>query len=388
MTRPSVVVTDTRRVVSVVPKRQRLQLAESYPATRIVMSSVLGVLLASMTMPLALVAQARLVLRDSIVLEQTSESYIAQPLTVTPDDGGYLVVDGQQAQVFRFDATGKLMQRYGREGEGPGEFLEAAIALPHRSDDIIVFSWLPPAAQVFDRESGEFRARYELQSPLEDVALVGDRVWVSGVRYGKGTSLRRVILGGGEEAAIPLIPSEYVEGGPVGGIFPEVPFALWTDTLLVGFEPLDRLFVVSTAGVVVDTHTIPSVNRRGTPERPREALLEALERGPYPEVFGVLSTLRDLHRRGDGSFVLVHADHEPTGPPVTSELFVTVLDSNRRRACVDARVPLSPDAQPAVGFAGDDLLVLEQVLVGLDAVPVLKRFAIDVSACDWLEVRQ
>ena len=162
----------------------------------------------------------------------------------------------------------------------------------------------------------------------------------------------------------------------------------WADTLLVGFEPLDRLFLVSPARVVVDTTKVPSVNRRGTPERPREALLEALEHGPYPAVFGVLSILRHLHRRGDGSFVLVYADHWPAGPPVTSELFVTVLDSDRTRACVDAGVPLGPDAQPAVGFAGDDLLVLEQVLVGLDVVPVFKRFAIDGSECDWVEVRQ
>lgn len=380
----------TRRRTSGIGGTTTLSLppAEGCSAARILLSCVLGVLLSSATIPIPLMAQPRLVLRDSIVLEQTGESYIAQPLRVTPDDGGYLVVDGQQAQVFRFDPTGKLVQRYGRKGEGPGEFREAAVALPYGPEDIIVFSWLPPAAQIFDRESGEFQTRYDLGSPLEEVAIVGNRVWVSGVRYGTGTSLRRVTLGGGEDAAISLIPSEYVESGPLGGIFHRVPFALWADTLLVGFEPLDRLFLVSPARAVIDTLTIPSVNRRGTPARPREALVEALERGPYREVFAVLSTLREFERRSDGSFVLVYSDHRPAESGVTSELFVTVLDSDRTRACVDASVPLGADAQPAVGFAGNDLLVIEQVLVGLDAVPVLKRFSVDVSACDWLEVGQ
>ena len=38
------------------------------------------------------------------------------------------------------------------------------------------------------------------------------------------------------------------------------------------------------------------------------------------------------------------------------------------------------------GFEDDDLLVLEQVLLGFEAVPVLRRFQIDSSECEWVSV--
>jgi len=330
-------------------------------------------------------AQAKLILRDSLQLEQTGDSYLTLPSGVFEDDGAYLVVDAQNPQVFRFDSAGALVQEYGREGEGPGEFKEVTAALPLNSDEIVIFSWLPPAAQVFNRQSGEFVARFPLEPPLESVLLSGNGVWLSGVSYSAGTSVRKVTLGGTLELAIPLVPDEYSEGGPLGGIFHKVPFATWADTVLVGFEPLDKLFVATT-DAVEETLRIPAVRRRGTPENPGSALTEALRQGPYFEVFGVLSALRGMHRRSDGSVILVYLDHRPNGPPVTSEVFVTILDATRKRACVDTPISLGPESQPAIGFAGDHLLVLDQVVVGLEAVPILRRFEIDATGCDWIDV--
>lgn len=310
---------------------------------------------------------------------------LALPTSVTPDGDGYLIVDAQQAPVLRFDRSGRLTRTYGREGDGPGELREAAAALPWRGDTILVLSWSPSAAQLFQRSSGDFVRRVALDGPIESAELDGTAAWISGARYGDDTGVRRVDLVTGDEGAgVAPLPADFAHGDPLGGIFPMVSFTRWADTLLVGYEPTDQLLVVTVAGAVADTVNVPARARRGVPDDAAAALLDAMRRGPYNRVFGVLSALRAMHRRSDGSTLLVHFDSRPEGPPVTSQAFVTVLSADRTRACVDAPVPLSPEAQPAVGFQGDDLLVLEQVIRGGDAVPVLRRIAVEAGDCAWV----
>lgn len=331
-------------------------------------------------------AQPQLLPRDSIRLQETDEMYIGRPLAVTSDGDGYLVVDARTPKVLRFDEEGELVQRYGREGEGPGEFKNPLAAFPFGDDEIIVFSWDPPAAQIYRRSYGGFVDRYALDSPIRGVALQGRNVWLSGIRFSDTTSARHRTLGSKTDAAVTFIPQVFREGGPLGGIFSLVPIEAWQDTLLMGFEPLDRFFLVNSEGQVLDSLRIPASRRRGTPEDPLGVVDETLRQGAYPEVFGVLSSLRAIHRRSDGSTLLVYLDHNAGAPPVASRVFVTVLSRDRRQVCLDAPVRLDADASPAVGFAGDDLLVLEQVLVGTEAVPILKRYEVDTSKCEWTAV--
>lgn len=343
-----------------------------------------GVTVAAIGLPYTAAGQPHLEVRDSIHLEQTVGALLGLPTAVSPDGSGYLVVDAQQPHVFRFDENGRFVQRYGREGEGPGEFKKAAAAIPYGSDQILVFSWSPPAAQAFHRNSAEFIERFDLSLPVENVLVRGDRVWISGPRYASRTGLRVLTLGGDDEAHLAPLPDAFREAGPLGGIFPSVPFAVWGDTVMVGFEPSNSLLLLVDDGSVLDTIDVPIERRRGVPDDATSRLLEAMRSGRYANVFGVLSTLRAVHRNQDGSTTLVHYDHRPEGPPVTSEVYVSVLSPDRQRACVDARVPLGPDSSPAIGFRGDELLVLEQVIEGLEAVPVLRSLRVDVSACSWI----
>ena len=64
-----------------------------------------------------------LTLRDSLVLEETEEHYIGNPLALfVAPDGSLLVSDGFAETVLRYDATGRLTGHLGRRGGGPGEF--------------------------------------------------------------------------------------------------------------------------------------------------------------------------------------------------------------------------------------------------------------------------
>ena len=165
-----------------------------------------------------------------------------------------------------------------------------------------------------------------------------------------------------------------------------MPFAKWADTLLVGFQPLPYLIVANASGEILDRFEVPAAHRRGAPVDPEASIDEALGSGPYFHVFAILSSTIGVHRRPDGSLLVVHLDYSGDEPPLSAEAFVTVIDKNRARACPDGRIPLEPESDPAIGFEGDRVLVLEQVLRGEDVASVLRRIAVDTSDCDWVPV--
>ena len=333
-----------------------------------------------------LTAQPTVVVRDSIVLEESAEDYLALPGAVAPDGvGGYLVTDFGQPRVFHYFGDGRLMQRYGREGDGPGEFRAASLTLTRGDEHVLVLSWQPFAAQLFERSTGRFVERFPLRGNTESALLDSGGLWISEPHYATRSAVRRLQLGDDEAVPVVRLPDEYTFGSPVGGMFHAVPFTKWADTLLVGFQPLPYLIVTDTAGKEVDRFEIPAVHRRGTPADPESAIEKAFVDGPYFHVFAVLSSTVGVHRRGDGSLLVVHFDLQRADePPLGREAFVTVIEESRTRACADGEILLGPKSNPAIGFEGDMILVLEQVPRGMDAVPVLRRITVETDQCDWV----
>lgn len=340
-------------------------------------------------------AQPTVTVVDSIVLKESGDDYLALPGPVIPDGtGGYLIADYDQPRVLHYDREGRLIQRYGGRGEGPGEMADVQVALPWGDDQVMVFSWKPLAAQSFRRDDGEFVERYPLRTLFQSVVIDSGEVWLSGAgqqlppeapQSGNRSAIRRLHLGDDEARPVVALAEEFEEGGPVGGIFPEIPFAKWADTLLVGFMPLPYLIVSDTDGQELDRFEVPVVRRRGHPEDPEAAVMEALGGGRYPNVFGVFSLTRGVHRRPDGSLLVVHFDMGTDGPPVSTEaLWVSVIDPSRSRACPDGRIPLEDGSHPAIGLEGDLLLVLDQVIRGGDAETVVRRIRLETDDCDWV----
>lgn len=342
-------------------------------------------------------AQPNVTVVDSIVLEESGDDYLALPAPVIPDGtGGYLIADFDEPRALRYDLEGRLIQRYGRRGEGPGEMEEAQVALPWGDDKVLVFSWKPLAVQSFRRDDGEFVERYPLRTLVETVVIDSGELWLSGAgrqlppsapQSGNRSAIRRLQLGDDEAEPVVPLPAEFEEGGPVGGIFPEIPFAKWADTLIVGFMPLPYLIVSDTDGEELERFEVPVTHRRGNPEDTEAAVRKALEGGRYPDVFGLFSLTRGVHRRPDGTFLVVHFDLGTDSPPVSTEaLWVSVIDPSRSRACPDGFIPLEDGSHPAIGFEGDLLLVLDQVIRGGDAETVVRRIQVETDDCDWVQL--
>ena len=125
---------------------------------------------------------------------------------------------------------------------------EARIARPWGDDQIMVFSWDPPAAHRFRRHDGQFVERHTLRRVFEDVVIDSAEVWLSGADYANRSAIARMKLGDDEAVPVVGLPEEYQAGHPLGGIFPDMPFAKWADTLLVGFMPLPHLIVSRLPG--------------------------------------------------------------------------------------------------------------------------------------------
>lgn len=108
---------------------------------------------------------------DTLVLEERDEALNAAPSLRRDPAGGWLVSDRQENQVRVYDADGRLLHWFGREGRGPGEFDDLAGAVRMPSGDIVTVAddgriavWSP---------EGMFRRQFRVEARgVTDVALV------------------------------------------------------------------------------------------------------------------------------------------------------------------------------------------------------------------------
>lgn len=324
----------------------------------------------------------RLVPLDTIVLEETAETFLTLPIALSrTKDGGFLVVDGQVAQVLRYNLAGRFVRSYGAEGEGPGEFRKADLAWQLDDSTLAVAAGDPPRLIYYDLRSGAYRKQQQLLGGITDVYAANNVFWLGRLSYAYGKGVARLNPTTEERAWLVDLPSEYQEGGPLS-IFHKVSLTGWADTLLVGFEPTSYILVVVN-DQVVDTVSVPVRLRRGVPPKPNQYLTELFRTGPYHKLFGALSALRALHRQSDGTVLAVYYDYRAEPAPVSSDVFLSVVAPDLQSTCGETPVPLGPDPRPVFGFTGDTTMVLEQRVDDMDVAVTLILYIVDTSDCDW-----
>lgn len=317
-----------------------------------------------------------------IPLQEGDSAYITSPgeFAVDPDDGSFYVADRFAGRVAHVDRRGRITRFYGRKGAGPGEFTQVSLMFTI-GDDLVVDDVAKGLFNIFDRRTGEFREQRAHEGIFYDVRLTEEAAWMGMQNVQRGTAVGRWNRRTASLEYLVPLPREYRESQPLAGIYNGAFVVPWADTLLVALQASDDLYLHSADGRAIDTIPVPVVARRGVPGD----IIEKFKKLPYPEMFSAASGVFAVGRMADGRVAVVHFDQRMEGPAILAEVYVSVISADRRTACVDGAVPVSPDAQPRVLFRGDTLLVLDQRLAADDrAETTVSAYLLDTSGCRWM----
>jgi hypothetical protein len=325
---------------------------------------------------------------DSVKLRENDSLYVARPTFLVPDpgDGGYYVGDLFLNRVVHFAPTGVAQRVYGRQGDGPGEFRSVGFPIVADDSTLAVADERRQRLNLYDRQSGRFRRTVSVSGIIRSAVSRDDSVWLGDLHVGDPHARLRTTLALWDRRNDSVVyfgrmPVDYEESSPLRGIFNASQVEVWADTVLVGLAGSNRVDLTNLDGRLLDSVWVPVLHRRGVPSNVVARLAANM---PFAEMFALLSALLAVRHRSDGTVVLVHGDGRIDGRLITDTLWVSLLSSDRRQACVDALLPTAEDAQPLVGFAGDTLLVLEQRLRDQQVITTIKRYTISTDGCSWL----
>lgn len=319
---------------------------------------------------------------DSLVLAESDTSYIGRPVGLAVSPGGdYFVIDGFRPRVLRYDRQGTLVAQIGQSGEGPGEFLAPSGLAFLSETELAVIDFRGNRISLFDQRSGAYHRRRPFEGSYRAISGGRDSLWLGLWNERLGTAVALWSVSNDSLTNLVPIPDVYVAGSVRRMLLDNTLVSAFGDSLLVGFAGQERLLVTSRAGETVATFRVPVVRRRGVPEDVEQrmrgaASLEAAVRES--------SYLLALNRLASGAVVVVHADMELKGKVYLMDVMVSLVRADLRTACADAPLPLARDAQPWIAFAGDTIVVLEQVVVDPDRTKsIIRRFTLDDCSCDW-----
>ena len=338
-------------------------------------------------------------LRDSIVLEESDDHYVSHPVGVVRGPGDtFLISDGNANSVLQFDSIGRFIRGFGARGRGPGEFM--AVGGFYATSEVLgAADPLGMKLEFFDYTSGEPIGAVDIPRTLRMAGLSarGDSIWIFGMDRSSWMSIGTVAQeeliriasqpGGGSGEALRLdrvtVPRPYQLNPRMFGNLGNTLADLGASNTVVGFGGTPYLLVVD--GSRVDTLHLTPRDRR---EMPSED--EMSDREFYLEHRLSTSLLIALSRDPAGHILLVHRDDnvENADPSIglrflDSQYYVSSLSPDGTRQCADTRLPLSDVGFPWVSLSGSELMVVDQVASSATLVTtVIRRYEVDASTCD------
>lgn len=333
-----------------------------------------------------------LVLEDSVILRETQDAYVGKPVEMfLGDDGSLFVIDGFSSSVVRFDESGRVVETYGKKGQGPGEF--SYIGVGGFAQDVLgVIDGRPPRQEIefFDLDSGRHLGRVATPHFVTAVAARGRKLWVGGVNteQWKGLGVKSLRASPRGEISLDLVPvpRPYSQNQVILWMGGTARLHAGDADLLVGYMASPFVLRVDLDGEVLDTIPLAAAKRRGVP--PEDKFLDMAKRQqtgeiPYEEIFGAWSSLMNLSR-SDGFVFTIHQDSELHGQQVAGKLYASSLGEDGTNQCPDTPVPTSDLGRPVTAFQGASLFVLDQRIH--DDAPdrlrtVVRRFTVNPTEC-------
>lgn len=332
-----------------------------------------------------------------ILLEETYEAYLGNPynLVVDTTDGSLLVADAFQGRIIRFDRDGRIVQRYGRSGEGPAEF--KGMGPTFILNDSVVAGVDTPRRlfKLFSRGDGEHLGSFRYRGSISaGFSVVAGMVVAPSMEFTDDfTSVLIWDPGEGSFSYLVDLPEPYHRSlrgiGAFAGLMASGSVLAWPDTMLVGMAGVNELVLATWGGEVLDTIRPPGVRRRGVPDNV-QVKLETDMSLSFSDRVEMMSLLAGVHGMLNGQTVLIHADQTVEGeiPNVEwlADIYLTVLSADRRTACVDGFVPYTNETRARLTVARDTLFLLDRTIneTGYGLETWIRLYEFDTSGCDWL----
>ena len=335
-----------------------------------------------------------LILEDSVVLRETDDHYLGQPVSLIPvGDGSFLIADGFSNSVLHFDSRGRYQRTFGQKGEGPGEFGFVSAAGFVAGDVVGIGDDRVFELELFDLRSAAHIGAVQMSALVDDYVVRGDTIWFGGVNKENWTSVGSAELddlvavassGGGDGTILSPnrigVPRIYMENEVVMGMLAGVSLDVHEGVSVVGFAASPALVIASSSGAVLDSLAVPASRRRGLPE---EELL-ALERGSgYTDIYGRMSILLKVSHDSLGYIHTVHqeSDYDPETRQMRGTFFVSSVRADGTQPCPDTFVPTADAGLAELTLQGGRLHVLDQRLAGGGVRTVVRTFSIDPENC-------
>lgn len=333
---------------------------------------------------------------DSVLLSESEDVYLANAVSMAVDDhtGTIYISDDFRNRVLGFSRDGLFAATYGGPGSGPGELRRAGSVFHVDNRYIAIADYGQGQLEVFEKGGGEFARSVRVSGypGFGDRALVGDTLVYLPLWNGETqTSVARWnIRSDSVEYLVPMLPY-YTQSFRGNGRFATFKAGASLSgaggRFAVGMPAEDRIWLLGEDAQVSDTLRIPYRVRRGNPPAVLQ-LFDTNDRTPEESVEAG-SMLHHMTFLGSGALALVHADHhlekEPPGAIFTADLYLTLIDFERQRVCIDAKIPNSSVERPVLASRGDTILVLDRrVSDGLGLDTWILFFPIDEQMeCEW-----
>ncbi|MCY3548160.1 MAG: 6-bladed beta-propeller [Gemmatimonadetes bacterium] len=374
--------------------------------------AVLLVVIQSAVLGSQAAAQVRgpdLVLLDSLILEETEDHYLGQPLgLLVRADGSLLVSDGFSDAVLQYDSAGRLVGNLGRKGSGPGEFRNLG-GVGFTEGTVVGFLDEVGKIEVFSAISrvhlGNIRLDFDHRPA--SFSILRDSLWFAGVNPKSGRTLGVVALSqlvdaasdGGTTGLLELTrgsaPVPYTVDHPLAFSLAHAFVDVGDDDVLLAYAATPFVLRVDRSGVVRDTVWIAQGTRRGEMAEPK--LLAMMQESGQPQsreelrttmfgFYGSVSFVRGVSRDGDGNIYTIHQDsnRDDDANMTAVSLYAAVSDPRGALQCADTLIPTSGIGVPIPLLAAETLWILDQRMQGdatTDVVTVVRQFKIDATRC-------
>jgi hypothetical protein len=334
---------------------------------------------------------------DSVVMTEPDAEGLFMPLRAQAKlaDGGWLADIG--TAVDHFDASGRLVQRIGRAGNGPGEFQRISTILTLPGDSLFAaVDARRGRIIVFDIATGEVRREVLVRPffPGQQWRWIGDTVVMpsklSATPFTSWVPATDSVWSWGRVPEIFATSFQaYTQGGE--------PSLVRRGAGWLAVYPGDgRVFELSADGKIQRTIELPVARRRGVPAGLADSVAAIGASGVFRYAASLVFAIWELP---GGDYALIHMDTDPDLDEAVytasrgaggisyrnTNYWLTFLSHDLSRACPDTRIPFEADNLIVPFVNGDSLFFLTRsVATDTTANAVLHRFRVDDGPCVWV----